>query len=196
MAKSKDESSRRRSNTETRTRKTADAMDCIRRLVNALGSSARTVEKRTGITNAQLFLLRQVGEEPGLTINELALRALTQQSTISVVVQRLEAAGLVIRERSQHDGRSVLVLPTARGKRLMTRAPEPALGKVLEAFDELAESDIDSLRRSLGKLLRIMHISTPPTPMFEGAAPVVAGRRRQQAADGRQPGRRRPARPT
>ena len=50
-------------------------MECIRRLVNTLGQSARSVEQRTGVTNAQLFLLREIANADGSSINELAARA-------------------------------------------------------------------------------------------------------------------------
>jgi DNA-binding MarR family transcriptional regulator len=155
---------RNRSTRNTTTR----AVDCIRRLVNALGESARTVEQRTGITNAQLFLLRQLHREKELTINELAARALTQQSTVSLLVRRLEAAGLVTRARSPSDGRRVCVTLTARGKTTAARAPEPPIARMLRGLDTMRESDLEALIRGVGALLATMRVPAgAAAPLFE-----------------------------
>ena len=42
----------------------AQALERVRTLVAALSHSARAVERRTGVTNAQLFLLQQLAEPP------------------------------------------------------------------------------------------------------------------------------------
>jgi MarR family transcriptional regulator, lower aerobic nicotinate degradation pathway regulator len=74
------------------------ALDAIRKLIRALGDSARMAQGRTGITGAQLFVLRMLAAQPaGLSINELADRTMTHQSSVSVVVSRLAARGLVAR---------------------------------------------------------------------------------------------------
>lgn len=146
---------------------TARAVDCIRRLVNALGESARTVEQRTGLTNAQLFLLRQLAREQELTINELAERALTQQSTVSLLVRRLEQSGYVQRTRSRDDGRRVCVALTARGRTIIARAPKPPLARMIDAIDHIAASDVESLIQGLSALLKEMHVPPVNAPLFE-----------------------------
>jgi DNA-binding MarR family transcriptional regulator len=147
--------------------RTAGAVDCVRRLVNALGQSARAVEQRTGLTNAQLFLLRQLDHDGTLTINELAERALSQQSTVSLLVRRLEEAGHVTRRPSEDDGRRVCVTMTAAGKNVVRRAPKPPLAQMIDALDRLPPSEVDSLTRGLGSLLREMHAPAVKTPLFE-----------------------------
>src|SRR5579885_2556290 len=72
-------------------------VDALRRLVRELRDSARLAQGRTAITGAQLFVLRALAAEPGLSINELAERTMTHQSSVSVVVSRLVARGLVTR---------------------------------------------------------------------------------------------------
>src|SRR5579884_3458405 len=124
---------------------TGRAVECIRRLVNALGESARTVEQRTGLTNAQLFLLRQLAAERELTINALADRALTQQSTVSLLVRRLERAGYVQRARSPEDARRVHVALTARGRAIVARAPKPPLARMIDSLDRIPSGDVEAL---------------------------------------------------
>src|ERR1700674_3612218 len=58
------------------------ALTAIRVLVGGLRQSARGIERRTGATNAQIFLLQQLAAEPRLSVNDLAERARTNQSTV------------------------------------------------------------------------------------------------------------------
>jgi DNA-binding MarR family transcriptional regulator len=139
----------------------------VRRLVNALSESARAVERRTGITNAQLFLLRQVEREAELTINELAALALTQQSTVSLLVKKLERAGYVQRKRSAADARRVCVTLTSRGRALARRAPDPPLARMMRALEETPAADVEALIRGVAALLKTMRVPPLSTPLFE-----------------------------
>lgn len=142
-------------------------MECLRRLVNSVGQSARAVEQRTGITNAQLYLLRQIAGKTGLSINELAARALTQQSTVSLLVGRLERAGYVRRQRSAADGRRVEVGLTPRGRALLRRAPNPPMARMLRAIETLPDRDVEAIIRGLGALLTAMRAPLAIRPVFE-----------------------------
>ncbi|MGE3618601.1 MAG: MarR family winged helix-turn-helix transcriptional regulator, partial [Gemmatimonadales bacterium] len=81
------------------------ALDALRRIVRALRLVAKAAETELGVTTAQLFVLQVVREAGSATINEVAERTYTDQSSVSVIVSRLARAGLVTRERSSKDGR-------------------------------------------------------------------------------------------
>ncbi|HWB54702.1 MAG TPA: helix-turn-helix domain-containing protein, partial [Tepidisphaeraceae bacterium] len=71
-------------------------LDEIRRLVRFLRVSARAAEKYLGISGAQLFILQTLDQSDGpLSVNELAERTRTHQSSVSVVVQKLVNQKLV-----------------------------------------------------------------------------------------------------
>ncbi len=69
-------------------------LDAIRRIVQALRESSRAAEKRVGLSGAQLFVLQTLGESPGLSLNELAERTRTHQSSVSVVVTQAGTAAV------------------------------------------------------------------------------------------------------
>ena len=140
----------------------------LRALVAALTSSARAVERRTGITNAQLFLLLELAGDGPLGIGELAERARTQPSTVSIVVSRLEKAGLVTKVRGAEDRRSVLVDVTRKGRELAKHAPVPPTERLLEALERLSPRDAAALARGLAPLARSIapQVHEPPL-MFE-----------------------------
>ncbi len=150
------------------------ALRGIRRLVRTLQESARAVEGRTGITNAQLFLLRALGENPSLSLGELAAVGRTQQSTASIVVQRLVRNGLIRRERSPEDGRRVRLSLTARGRRKLRSAPVPPTTRLLDALQALSRGERGALIRGLRALESRMGQGTEePGMLFEAAAERV-----------------------
>src|SRR5882762_3561794 len=91
-------------------------LDSIRRLVRLLRVSDRQAQAELGVSGAQLFVLRELGRTPALSLNELASRTLTDQSSVSVVVTRLVEAGLVSRERARDDARRLVLGLTRAGR--------------------------------------------------------------------------------
>ena len=163
-------------------------------MISALSRSARRVEQRTGITNAQLFLLREVVAQDDLTINELAGRAMTGQSTVSGVVSRLEQQKLVSRGREREDGRVVTVSATAAGRRLLQRAPEPATSKLLDVLCAMPERDLNTVVRAMALLNDGLGLEAGPATamLFEGddaavGEKAVRARRRSARAAGERP---------
>lgn len=140
----------------------------VRALVEGLSKSARAVEDRTGVTNAQLFLLQQIRDGRHLTVNDLAKRAMTTQSTVSIVLSRLEKKGLVKRTRSPVDRRSVVLQLTTMGKRLLRRSPRPATSEVLRSLSRLSRDELRALTRGLDALGRELGLTMkPPSMLFE-----------------------------
>lgn len=162
----------------------ADALHAVRGLVQALSRSASTVERKTGVTNAQLFLLQQIRAHRNLTVNDLAARAMTTQSTVSIVLSRLERRGLVERARSPHDARSVVLGLTPSGRRLLRRAPAPATSEILDALRRLTRNELHALSRGLSALRRELGSrDEEPEMLFEHEAPGAAARGRRGTAD-------------
>ena len=153
----------------TRQRLRVHTLDAIRALVGALTRSARSVERRTGVTTAQLFVLRQLAESDTLSLGEIADRTLTRQSTVSVVVARLVERGLVRRARASDDRRRLELSLTMAGLRLLARAPEPTTGRLLVALDELTNEQLEALSTGLDALIGALGLESRAAGMlFEG----------------------------
>src|SRR4051812_17880436 len=102
---------------------TRSVLDSIRRIVRALRVSSRAAEKQVGLSGAQLFVLQKLAEgERPLSINELAERTLTHQSSVSVVVQRLVAKRLVVVARAPSDRRRTELTLSAAGRRVIANS--------------------------------------------------------------------------
>src|SRR5919202_5994948 len=125
------------------------ALDAIRRIVQALRASARTAEQRLGVSGAQLLVLQALSEAPANSLNDLAARTFTHQSSVSVVVERLVRRRLVSRNRSAEDARRVTLALTAAGRALLESAPETAQVRLVSALRQLSARE----RRALTSVL-------------------------------------------
>jgi DNA-binding MarR family transcriptional regulator len=76
----------------------------------------------------------------------------TQTPDITRLVDRLEAAGLVRRERTEADRRLVLVHVTAAGLTLLARLDEPILALHRAQMEHLSADELAELNRLLVKL--------------------------------------------
>jgi DNA-binding MarR family transcriptional regulator len=132
----------------------ARVLDGVRRLDRGLRVAARQVERRAGMSAAQLFVLAQLSVEEPLSLNELARRTLTDRSSVSVVVDRLERAGFVSRRSAAGDRRRAEVRITPRGRRVLARAPQPPTRLLLDALHRLPRATVARLGRALDALNR------------------------------------------
>jgi DNA-binding MarR family transcriptional regulator len=144
----------------------AQVFNSLRRLVHALHNSSRDTERRLGVTGAQLFVLTQLRATPSISINALAERTMTHQSTVSVVVRRLVRRKLVKKVRSVDDARRVELTLTPAGIALLRRAPESVQVRLARAIESIEPTERQILARGLHHLVRTIGVDTGVTPMF------------------------------
>jgi len=81
-------------------------------------SRFRPVLNQHGVTEQQWRILRVLLDEDGLEPRQLCERCLISSPSIAGVLMRMEEAGLIKRERMEHDQRRVKVTVTAATKKL------------------------------------------------------------------------------
>ena len=159
-----------------------DVLDAIRRIVQALRESSRLAESRVGLSGAQLFALRTIAESPGLSLNELAERTRTHQSSVSAVVTRLAEHGLVRKRAADGDARRMEIRSTPSGRRRLDRAPQAAQERLIASVDALPGAARASLAVTLDALVRGMALPRKrPAMFFEEPARRATVRRRTHA---------------
>jgi DNA-binding MarR family transcriptional regulator len=158
---------------------TGAVLDAIRRIVRALRESSRATERAVGIGAAQLFVLQRLAAAPGLSLNELAARTFTHQSSVSVVVSRLVDRGLVTRARGGDDGRRISISATAAGRALLARAPAAAQEQLLAGLALLGAGPRRQLADLLGRLVELMALPDKSPPMFFETAPADRQKKRR-----------------
>jgi DNA-binding MarR family transcriptional regulator len=161
-------------------RATRDVLDAIRRIVRALRESSRAAERSAGIGAAQLFVLQRIAAAPGLSLNELAARTFTHQSSVSVVVSRLVERGLLTRTRGGgDDGRRISISATPAGRALLARAPAAAQERLLAGLGLMGAGSRRQLAELLGRLVDSMALPDRSPPMFFEPAPRGARKKRR-----------------
>ncbi|WP_113700465.1 MarR family winged helix-turn-helix transcriptional regulator [Nonomuraea lactucae] len=116
----------------------------------ALDALYRRELAELGLTYPQYLVMLVLWERERASVKELGAALRLDSGTLSPLLKRLEAAGLVRRERDPGDERSVLVRPTAEGARLRERA-EPVPLRLVAATG-LSREDLGDLRRILDRL--------------------------------------------
>ena len=142
------------------------SMNAIRAVVRALRINTRAIELEIGISLAQLFVLQQVAQRPATSLNDLAERTATHQSSVSVVVRRLVDRGLVTRQASATDKRRVQIALTPEGEKLLHGAPETIQVRLMAALETLSPADRGQLATLLTKWLDAAGINSASPPML------------------------------
>ena len=81
--------------------------------------------------------MQRLSESPAASLNELAERTHTHQSSVSAVVAKLVARDLVRRSKSSTDARRLELTLTPAGRRLVLRAPHAAQDRLITAINKL-----------------------------------------------------------
>ncbi|MFJ3927495.1 MarR family winged helix-turn-helix transcriptional regulator [Streptomyces sp. NPDC090022] len=111
----------------------------------ALYAASRAVTARyrplldaLGLTYPQYLVMLALWERDPLSVRELGTALQLESSTLSPLLKRLEANGLVLRERRADDERSVAVRLTEAGAALRNkaRAVPPAIGDAMNLTPE------------------------------------------------------------
>lgn len=141
------------------------SMNAIRSIVRALRINTRAVELKMGISLAQLFVLQQLSERPAESLNELAERTATHQSSVSVVVRRLVERGFVSRTPSTTDKRRIEIAVTPAGRTLLAGAPVTVSMQLGDALERMNHDDRGALADLLERWLRDAKIDLAASSM-------------------------------
>lgn len=108
----------------------------------------RPILEPLGLTHPQYLVMLALWERAPRTLNDLAIDLAMEPATASPLVKRLEAEGLIVRQRSSEDERRLEITLTAAGSALRDRAidvPHQVMAAVGMGADEIA-----ALRDGLG----------------------------------------------
>lgn len=119
-----------------------------------------------GLTYPQYLALLVLWEQDGLPVNEIGQKLLLNTNTVTPLLKRMEAQGLVTRRRSPDDERRVIVTLTAQGRALQEQAV--AIPAKLVAGLEADDVDEQALHDMLAQLQKIIqHLSAKQSGLSE-----------------------------
>lgn len=125
---------------------------------SAMNRTYKPLLAELGLTYPQYITLMMLWRKDAVTVGELCKALMTETSTLTPVLKRLEAIGHVTRTRNKKDERQVLIELTSSGRALKTNSPkitDCVVGSTEFGNAELAElvKTISQLRDNLASKL-------------------------------------------
>ncbi|MBT1002351.1 MarR family transcriptional regulator [Paenarthrobacter sp. DKR-5] len=121
----------------------------------------RPLLEELGLTYPQYLVLLVLWEQDALTVRELGEKLGLDSGTLSPLLKRLEAHGIVLRRRSAEDERRVLVELTDQGRQLQERAA--AVPQRLADAAGLSPAELEQLHGTLVRLNAALEAASGPT---------------------------------
>jgi len=132
------------------------ALQNMRVVMRAAQRHSAQIEKQCGVSGAQLWVMQELLEHPGLRMGELAATMSIHQTTASNLVDALVKKNYVRKARDQPDQRVVTLTLTAQGQAVIAGAPQPARGLLPSALGQLDADSLAQLNRGLSALLAVV----------------------------------------
>lgn len=133
-----------------------EAFSKLLQLVRTVQTGMQNIEGSHGLSGSQLWALWQLSAQPGLRVTELAEAQHIHPSTASNLLDKLEARGLVRRERRDTDNRVVRLYLTGPGLKQVKGIPGPMQGQLRRALREVPMPVLDGLLKGVTSVLDIM----------------------------------------
>jgi DNA-binding MarR family transcriptional regulator len=130
----------------------AAIVDSIRSIAQDLRAAGKPVDDELGVTAAQVDVLRAIDSQSPCSVNDIARRTFTHQSTVSSIVARLGESGLISSAPSERDARKREITLTQAGKRVLRNAPHSSEERLLAALHGMNRDELRRLAAVLGKL--------------------------------------------
>lgn len=110
------------------------------------------------ITYPQYLVLMVLWEKDSLSVNEITEKLILNTNTITPILKRMEAQGIITRKRSEEDERRVIITLTPKGKQLQSEAssiPEKLVERLVSEKVSLEELKI--LKDQLYKIIDLLN---------------------------------------
>lgn len=104
----------------------------------------QAIISESGLTYLKFVILGTLRDDGPLMVSELSARAGVEANTLSPLLKKMAAAGLVTRARAPEDERRVVIGLTEKGQKLLERA------------DEVVAQGFDTLGLDMGETMRAM----------------------------------------
>lgn len=122
--------------------------ECFHTFEKISNAHVRTLD----LTPPQFDIIATLGNTDGMSFKELGEKTLITKGTMTGIIDRLEAKGLVRRTASLEDRRSMIVQLTDEGQAKFEQIFTPHLQHCKQAFLDYGEADFAALEHELAKL--------------------------------------------
>jgi nitroimidazol reductase NimA-like FMN-containing flavoprotein (pyridoxamine 5'-phosphate oxidase superfamily)/DNA-binding MarR family transcriptional regulator len=146
------------------------AMDSIRRVVRSLRDLSQIAQRDHQLTAARLFVLREIGAQPGRTVADVAREVVADRSVVAEIVERLLQFGLIVRTQPGESAGGDELCITEAGRLALAAAPETVQERLVAGFLAMPNEDQRRLAELFVSWVAISGLQeTPPTMFLEPA---------------------------
>lgn len=133
-----------------------DLLVALRQIIRATDIHSKKVMKASGLTVPQLVVLLAIEELGAVTVREVSRHVSLSQATVTIILNKLESRGFVIRVRNAKDKRVVNSNLTEKGVEVVKNAPPLMDGAFMRRYGQLDQSERDQILASLQHIARLM----------------------------------------
>ena len=115
------------------------ALVALRRILRVTELNSRKLAHESELTTSQLLVMQHVSQQGTALPSEVAKSVALKQATVTVVVNKLEDAGLVTRRRDTDDRRRVWIELTDAGVAALENSPDLLQHRFVQGFENLED---------------------------------------------------------
>ena len=120
-------------------KRSEDALIALRKIQRMTELASKRLALTAGLTPSQLSVLRLLHESGEVTAGQVAEATQLKHATITSLVDKLEARGLISRRRSDEDRRRVWLCLLPAGEAALAGSPDPLHETFSQRFDTLPD---------------------------------------------------------
>lgn len=149
-------------------RKDEELLVALRRIIRAIDLRSKQLSREVGLTGPQLLVLQNIGAQPNIMVRQIAENINLSPATVTSILDRLEARGLVNRVRSTEDKRKVAISLTDSGQASLEAAPLPFQEHFTNRFRQLEEWEQSQMVATMQRIASMMDATDiDASPMLE-----------------------------
>lgn len=155
--------------------RTKRALTAMRKILRTTELNGKQVMSETGLTPSQLIFMQMLDEDREQTAGHIATRMGITQATTTVLVQKLEAQGMVQRRRGEQDRRQVWLSLTPAGSDALAIAPDGVHSQFHKEFSALEDWEQSMLIASLERVAAMLGNHEEEVAAVLDSTDVLAG---------------------
>ncbi len=136
--------------------RSSQALIALRRILRVTELNSRELARKSELTASRLLVLQHLAEN-GASLPSVIARSIDlKQATMTVLLKKLDADGLVTRERDTEDRRRVWVALTDVGKAVLEKCPDSLQNRFESGFGNLQDWEQAMIIATLERVASIL----------------------------------------
>tara|TARA_R100000365_G_C2748046_1_gene78739 strand:+ start:7968 stop:8450 length:483 start_codon:yes stop_codon:yes gene_type:complete len=142
------------------TSRSDDALTALRKIQRMTEIASKRLAQTAGLTPSQLTVLRMLAEGEDLSAGHVAEATQLKHATITSLIDKLEARGMIARWRCDTDRRRVWLRLLPPGQAALAEAPDPLHKTFSKRFDILPDWQQSMLVSALEHAVTLLDAET------------------------------------